>query len=1120
MLHGVSGPLVSHDYAEVWLAGERGTEAGDPARERARLALARWWRSQGVRLGPASPVRAIFDVGLAPVLETLGFELRAPRPIRGGAVLAGDAVGAGATWPALVTPWGAPMGPMWPDLARESRHLAADWAFGFNGRALRLFDTRRPHARAFLEFDLEQTSAGPASHALCWALVRADVLGEQTAGVVSDAARHGIAVAAALREGVHDALAALLQALLAPEAGRRASAHGPNRVSAAMDEALTVVYRVLFLLFAESRALVPTWHPTYRRSYTIEALREMAERPGGARGLWESLQALARLAHAGCRAGTLTVTPFNGRLFAPSRAPLADVSRLDDGLVARAMLSLTTHRAQGRRNRISFRDLGVEQLGAVYESVLDYEPVVGRPPSAGATPSVQLAGTGLARKASGTFYTPAAITHDLVRRTLDPLVAGAGPDDILRLRVLDPSMGSGAFLVAACRHLAAAYESALVCERGLFPSEITDADRAGYRRLIAQHCLYGVDLNPMAVQVARLSMWLSTLAQDRPLSFLDHRLVSGNSLVGASLDDLARQPPGGRRPAGARDPLPLFEDEGPAAALRQALPVRARLEDLPDDTAATVRDKERLLAGLDAASGRLGTLRRMADLWCACWFWSAEAPARPGASEFNDLLAAVRTGRSSLPAHLVEPRLAESDRLAAHHRFFHWTLAFPEVFFASDGSPRADAGFDAILGNPPWEMMRGDAGASSAREERRREASLLTRFVRQSGVYRACDGGHVNQYQLFVERSIRLLRRGGRLGLVVPWGLASDHGSAALRRLLLGNCRIDGFIGFENTDAIFPIHRSVRFLLLCASHGQATERVRARLGRRDPDQLETSHATGAGTSGPDDEVLLSPTLLQRLAGDGLAFPWIRRPVQLRLVERLAAAAPPLGDAAGWAARFSRELNATDDRGRFTATPGGLPVVEGKHITPFQVRAAEAARWVRSAADLPSAHLRRAVRRPRLAYRDVASPTNRTTLIAAIVPPGVVTVHTLFCLQTPLAEGDQWFLCGILNSLAANFFVRPWVTTHLGTGTVGRLPVPRPAPGDPDRHRIAALARQLSSGADDPEARAEIEARVVRLYGLAAIDLPVLFDEFPLAGRPLTDAIADWFGLLASRGRGV
>ena len=132
---------------------------------------------------------------------------------------------------------------------------------------------------------------------------------------------------------------------------------------------------------------------------------------------------------------------------------------------------------------------------------------------------------------------------------MQPLVESASAEGILRLRVLDPAMGSGALLVAACRYLASAYEAAVVRERGCFPSDITEADRAGFRRLVAQHCLYGVDANPMAVQVARLSMWLATLARGRPLSFLDHRFVAGDSLVGATLEDVSRQPPGGRLPS-------------------------------------------------------------------------------------------------------------------------------------------------------------------------------------------------------------------------------------------------------------------------------------------------------------------------------------------------------------------------------------------------------------------------------------------------------------------------------------------------------------------------------------------------------------------------------------------
>ena len=416
-------------------------------------------------------------------------------------------------------------------------------------------------------------------------------------------------------------------------------------------------------------------------------------------------------------------------------------------------------------------------------------------------------------------------------------------------------------------------------------------------------------------------------------------------------------------------------------------------------------------------------------------------------------------------------------------------------------------------------MMRGDAGSADAREDRRRESARLTRFVRQSGVYRACPDGHVNQYQLFVERSIRLLRHGGRMGLVVPWGLASDQGSAALRRLLLERCRIDGFVGFDNAAAIFPIHRGVRFLVLSASTGLATERVRARLGERDPDRLDPAPPDArAQQPRPGNDVIVSPALLRRLAGDGLAFPWVRHCAELQLIERLVAAMPPLGHASGWAAGFGRELNATDDRARFSTDPGGLPVIEGKHVTPFQVRVQDATRWVRSTENLPSRQLKQAVQRPRLAYRDVASSTNRTTLIAGMVPPGAVTVHTLFCLRTPLSDADQWFLCGALNSLVANFLVRPWVTTHLGTSTVERLPVPRPAPGDADRDRIVALARRLSSGGDADDARVEIEARVMRLYGLSARELPVIFETFPLVARAHTDAIADRLDRLAS-GRG-
>ena len=146
------------------------------------------------------------------------------------------------------------------------------------------------------------------------------------------------------------------------------------------------------------------------------------------------------------------------------------------------------------------------------------------------------------RKTSGSFYTPQALTGFLVRTTLAPLVDGRPADEILRLRIVDPSMGSGAFLVAACVFLADCCEQALIRDGQWPAAEVSAADRASLRRQIAERCLYGVDLNPTAVQLARLSLWLTTLAANRPLTFLDHHLAAGNSLIGACLSDLSRPP--------------------------------------------------------------------------------------------------------------------------------------------------------------------------------------------------------------------------------------------------------------------------------------------------------------------------------------------------------------------------------------------------------------------------------------------------------------------------------------------------------------------------------------------------------------------------------------------------
>ncbi len=980
MIPGVRGRLISSYFAEHLLAsafGDRLDVAGQPA---ARRQIAAWWARCEQTLGPASSLRTLFDVGAEPLLSRLGLGIGRLGWLPEGRGLLAPLTGVTATAVLLVVPWDADPGAGWRDAGRLTA-LEVDWVIGFNGRTLRLIDAGRPYAARHLEFDLEAAARDERTFVLLWSVARRDSLCAAAPDadrclldtIVDASARYASGVCRSLRDGVLASLSEILDGLLAARAaGRRRRTDAAPDLDSAFEQALTVVYRILFLLFAEARGLVPTWHPTYRDSYTIETLRDLAEGPDDARGLWESLQAIARLAAAGCRAGDLVVTPFNGRLFSAKRTPLAETLSLDETRARRALAALSSRpgaRGAGRE-RIAYRDLGVEQLGAVYESVLDYRPrltVPTQPAPPPAGPLVRLERAGGRRKTTGSFYTPRSITDYLVRRTLAPLVREADPDAVLKIRVVDPAMGSGAFLVAACRHLAAAYEAALVRRGDCQPGDIGPADRSAFRRMVALRCLYGVDANPTAVQLARLSIWLATLAADKPLTFLDHHFVTGDSLVGASIEDVGRQPPGTRgRPAA----LPLFDHEAASLALREALPIRNGLATLPDDTVDAVRRKEHALERLSDPSGMLARWKAVADAWCAGWF--LERPRDLGPGLFAELTDAILTGRSTLPDRVVRTWRERLGEIAGAGRFFHWTLEFPEIFFGADGRPLAAGGFDAVLGNPPWDMLRADSGEDAVRL--RADVSRRLAFVGGSGIYHARSHGHANLYQLFVERALQLVRRDGRVGLVVPSGLFTDHGSAPLRRLLLERCDTDTVVGFDNRGGVFPIHRSTTFLLLTTTTGRPTRRMACRFHETDPAALDAIADDTSAANAAAYPVSLTRAVIRRLGGDALTIPLLATTEDVALTERLMSGFPALSDPAGWGVRFGRELNATDDRRHLHAGGRGLPIVEGRQIEPFHVDLAASRLRIarRTAAGLVDAasHLRtRAPRLPRRGRRD-------------------------------------------------------------------------------------------------------------------------------------------------------
>jgi hypothetical protein len=905
--------------------------------------------------------------------------------------------------------------------------------------------------------------------------------------VIERADAHTVDVCTSLSDGVMTSLSTLVTAMTRSGTTR---GHDPE---VTFEQALTLVYRLLFLLFAEARALVPTWHRVYRDAYTIEALCTRSTRHSRPAGLWQALQAISRLAHAGCQARDLCVTPFNGRLFSPAHTPLGERARIPDAVVREVVLSLATAPTGVGRRRIAYADLGVEQLGAVYERVLEYEL---RPHNG----PLILTRTSTERKATGSFYTPRSITEFLVRRTLHPLVAGRTSDEILSLRVVDPAMGSGAFIVAACRFLANAAEHARIESGEWRADEVTVEQRAELRRTIAQRCLYGVDRNPTAVQLARLSLWLTTLTTDRPLTFLDHHLVSGDSLVGARLEDLARQPSAVSARSAAGQALPLFEGAASSEMAAHVLPDRFRIAEEPGDTLAAVRAKERALQSLNAPGAPLQRWKAAADLWCAGWFWPERAltPAM-----YGELLAAVLQRPLTLPDRHVQKLLHQAGTLARQLRTFHWQLEFPEVFFDRVGRLRPDGGFDAVLGNPPWDVLRADTGSESVRADARRQQKDGLRFLRSSGVYARQGGGHPNRYQLFAERGLQLLRHGGRFGVILPSGIASDRGSAPLRRLLLDSTAIDRLFGFSNRDGIFPIHRDMRFVLVTGTRGGVTTRLACRFGIRDATWLDS--LPDAASEDPADArpIVLSRTLLGAWDPSHLAIPELDSPKDLEILAHVTATVPGLGSERGWRVQFGRELNATDDKAHFEpcreANRESLPVIEGKHLAPFRVHAERAA-WAippRTASRLLSVSA--TFGRARIAYRDVASATNRLTLIAAILPAKTVSTHTVFCLKTPLGAASQYCLVALLNSLAANYLVRLQVTTHVTASLMSRLPVPKPDGRSPDFRELAQLARELEKSGIEahPETYARLNGIAARLYGLRADQYSHVLTTFPL-----------------------
>ena len=741
-------------------------------------------------------------------------------------------------------------------MERLLRHTGVPVGLLVGGRALRLMSAPRGESSGWLDFrvaDMAQTAGRPICTAMRLLLSEQRLLAlprhQRLAALLADSRKFQNEVSEKLAEQVLHALYELLRGFQAAhdaskgELLRQALAEHPDDVYRAL---LTVILRLVFLLYAEERDMLPE-DETFLRYYSLAGLHERLREDAALYpdtmdqryGAWAQLVALFRMVHDGAEAPGMSLPARHGVLFDPDRFPFLEGrtaggarqthERIEpplvpDGTVYRALEKLLVLDGE----RISYRALDVEQIGSVYETMMGFrlesasgrslairsqkkqgaptavdldallaEPGPGRAKAiqeradrkltdtvkktvAAATtledlhaallPVVDQSATpdlvpkgGMVlqpseeRRRSGSHYTPRELTQPIVRTTLDPILARLRdaegkpprPEAILDLKVCDPAMGSGAFLVEACRYLGDALVESWRAH-GERPEIPPDEDEVVFaRRLVAQRCLYGVDRNPVAVDLAKMSLWLVTLAKDHALTFVDHALRHGDSLVGLS----RRQLEAFHWEADA----PRFQAGFEATHAREHLSRVAELRRKIREAKESVSDWE-LRDLWDEAQFELGKVRLLGDLAVAAFF-DEEKPKDREAKRSEYARAVVASEAERYRGWLDERRHADPP-LAP----FHWEIEFPEVF------DREKPGFDAFVGNPPF--IRGKAIGVTLGESYR---DYLTQVTVESNA-------SADIVAFFFRRAFGMLRPGGTFGLIATKTISKgDTRRAGLR---------------------------------------------------------------------------------------------------------------------------------------------------------------------------------------------------------------------------------------------------------------------------------------------------------------------------------------------------
>jgi hypothetical protein len=642
-----------------------------------------------------------------------------------------------------------------------------------------------------------------------------------------------------------------------------------GKVKAYYAEILNIIYRLLFLMFAEQKGWLPIRNSIYARTYSITSLKERAARGNYTHDeesdLWEGLKITFKLVTKGYtfKNGD-KINAFGGQLFSDRKIDTILNLKIKNKFLLDAIYQLSFFKSDKLINKINYANLAIDELGSVYESLLDYEPKLAKESTKVGNRQINrgtfyLDDRGTDRKTSGSYYTDSRLVAQLIESALVPVIENAikGKSTqqekeaaLLKLMIADIACGSGAFLCAALEKMG---EYLAIIRMG-DEDRPTDEQLREAKRDVLLHCIYGVDLNPMALELAKFSLWITASLPDMPLSFLDHKLKFGNSLIGATPELIKKGiPVEAYKEVGDdnKDTSKWLREKvkkeltslSKGGAFQSTLDLRVTMLDSAEDAQAyleVLRNEQETPEEVEAAENEYYTIKkhlqhsvewRLADTWTASFF--IEKTDLQKQYPTNETLFKLRNG---LPVN--EALLYEIEQISSSYHFFHYHLEFPEVF--------EKGGFDCLLGNPPWEkitLLEREFFSSFERIVNEKRSNIRKRliedlkdshpliyqdwiranievekkkqFMTTSNRFSLSAVGELNLYPLFVENNSNLINSNGFSGIIIKSGMLQSPTWAGFTQFLIENRKIVSAYDFRNWKGWFPaIGYHERFTLL------------------------------------------------------------------------------------------------------------------------------------------------------------------------------------------------------------------------------------------------------------------------------------------------------------------